>query len=106
MPDYYQRAALHVMTSLNEVVPMSTLEAAACGLPTVSTAVGILPDYPTMGVTVPMNDDAALAGAIAELLADDQRRAILGQSAYVTARDFFCIERTVEQYQVLYEQLR
>ena len=105
MPNYYQQASLLVMTSRNEGVPMATLEAGACGLPTVSTAVGILPDYPALGVTVPVDDDAALAAAIADLLADDTRRAVLGQSAYETVREQFSVEHTVEHYRELYAAL-
>ncbi|MBZ0277119.1 MAG: glycosyltransferase, partial [Anaerolineae bacterium] len=77
MPDYYRRAALNVLTSRHEGLGMVTLEAAACGLPTISTAVGLLPDVPEMGLTVPVGADAALAAAIQSLLDDEGRRAAL-----------------------------
>ena len=106
MGPYYQRAALYIMTSLNEGVPLTMVEAGACGLPTVSTAVGMLPDYPAMGVTVPVNDEASMVEAIRDLLADDDRRNALGQSAHETVRGQFSVQHTAAQYLALYEQLR
>lgn len=105
MAPYYQNAALLVITSRNEGVPLTTVEAAACGLPTVSTHVGMLPDHPTMGVTVPAHDDAALAEAIRDMLADEPKRAALRQSAYETARANFSVQRTAAQYRTLYHSL-
>jgi glycosyltransferase involved in cell wall biosynthesis len=84
---------------------MVTLEAAACGTPTVSTAVGLLPDHPELGLTVPVGNDAALAEAIRELLDDPPRRAALGQSAYEFARTKFTIQQTAEQFRALYQEL-
>jgi glycosyltransferase involved in cell wall biosynthesis len=99
--DHYRRAALHVMSSRNEAVPMTTIEAAACGLPTVSTAVGMLVDHPSMGVTVPVGDDTALAAAITELLADEPRRLALSHSAE-TARDQFSLHHTAQRFREAY----
>ncbi len=105
MPDYYRQAALNILTSRHEGLGMVTLEAAACGVPTVSTAVGLLPDVPEMGVTVPVGDDAALAAAIQHLLDDDAQRAGLAQSAHETVQTRFTIQRTAEQFRVLYQEL-
>ena len=105
LPRYYRRAALNVLSSRHEGLGMVTLEAAACGIPTVSTAVGLLPDYPELGVTVPAGDDAALAAAIRSLLDDPQRRAALGQSALETVRGKITIQHTARQLRAVYEEL-
>ncbi len=105
LPGHYQKAALNILSSRHEGLGMVTLEAAACGVPTVSTAVGLLPDHPSLGVSVPVGDDAALAAAIDALLADDQRRNNLAQSAYETARAHFTIHHTAEQFRRLYTEL-
>jgi glycosyltransferase involved in cell wall biosynthesis len=105
MPAYYQEAALHVLSSRHEALGMVTLEAAACAIPTVSTAVGLLPDFPEMGVSVPVGDDKALADTIHMLLNDSSRRIALGQSARKIVETEFTINHTVTQFERLYEQV-
>jgi glycosyltransferase involved in cell wall biosynthesis len=105
LPEYYQQAALNILTSRHEGLGMVTLEAAACGLPTVGTAVGLLPDYPALGVSVAVGDDAALAEAIRALLDDDERRIALGQSAFELVQKQFTIQETVKQFRDVYERL-
>jgi glycosyltransferase involved in cell wall biosynthesis len=104
MPQYYQRASLHIITSYNEVVPMATLEAAACGVPTISTPVGIIVDYPELGVTI-APDDEALAQAINALLGDDKRRAALSQSVLEEAQEIFTVANSVESLFITYGHL-
>jgi glycosyltransferase involved in cell wall biosynthesis len=106
LPDYYRGAALNVLTSRHEGLGMVTLEAAACGVPTISTAVGLLPDHPAMGMTVPVGDDAALANAIEDLLTNPERRTALGQSAYQTVQERFTIQHTAATFRNLYEGLQ
>jgi glycosyltransferase involved in cell wall biosynthesis len=98
MPAYFQKASLHVLSSLHEGLGMVTLEAAACGIPTVSTAVGIVPDYPELGIAVPVGDDAAMAAAILQALETpfDTRKPI---EAGLT------IPQTVETLLTLYRKL-
>jgi glycosyltransferase involved in cell wall biosynthesis len=105
LPGHYQKAALNILSSRHEGLGMVTLEAAACGIPTVSTAVGLLPDHPSMGVSVPLGDDAALAAAIDALLADDQQRISLAQSAYETVQAGFTMQHSVECFRRLYAEL-
>ena len=105
LPAHYQNAALNILSSRHEGLGMVTLEAAACGVPTVSTNVGLLPDVPEMGICVPVGDDLALADAIRALLADDSRREALAQSAYDTVRERFTIQHTAAQFRALYHEL-
>ncbi|WP_111764975.1 glycosyltransferase [Nakamurella deserti] len=65
------------------------LEAMACGVPVVATAVGGLTDTVVDGVTgvlVPPRDPAALAAAVERLLADDGRRQSMGRAGAHRAR--------------------
>jgi glycosyltransferase involved in cell wall biosynthesis len=82
---HYQRAALHVISSVHEAGPVSVLEAAACGVPTVGTKVGHIADLalasPPGAVAVAVGDADALADAIVRILQEPTSRAELGEVA-------------------------
>src|SRR5207245_8261363 len=68
---WWQRATIGVLTSDNEGMPVSLMEAAACGVPAVATAVGGVPELVEDGVTgllVPPGNAAALAEDMEVLL--------------------------------------
>src|SRR5690606_22899954 len=68
-----------VVPSAWEARALVVQEAMAAGLPVVATAVGGLPGLlDGAGVLVPPGDAAALAAAVAELVADSDRAAVLG----------------------------
>jgi glycosyltransferase involved in cell wall biosynthesis len=88
--------------------PLAVLEYMEAGLPVVSTRVGGIPDLVEDGVTgllVDRGDPGALAGAIAELLRDPERRAQMGRLARERRRSEFDIDVTVERIEQLYEDL-
>lgn len=69
-------------------MPVSVLEAGACGLAVVATAVGGIPALLTDdvdGVLVPAGDAGAMAAAVLDLLADDDRYASLARGARALA---------------------
>ncbi|MCC6804336.1 MAG: glycosyltransferase family 4 protein [Anaerolineae bacterium] len=105
LPAYYRQAAIHVLTSRHEAGAIAILEAAACGLPTVSTHVGTLPDHPSLGVVVPVGDAAAAARAIQILLADSPSRSALERSARAAAAGEFSIRATADRLMMLYTEL-
>lgn len=106
LPRYYQQAALMVLPSYHEVLAIATLEAAACGIPVISSAVGTLPDYPSLGVTVPTGDDDALATAIRHLLEHPDERLSLAHSARQTIETTFDSRHVAADLHALYETLR
>jgi glycosyltransferase involved in cell wall biosynthesis len=82
MPALYHEADLFVLSSRHESQAMVVCEAAAAGVPTVGTAVGVVGDLaPDAAVAVRPGDPAALADAIVELLRDPGRCRQLGERA-------------------------
>jgi glycosyltransferase involved in cell wall biosynthesis len=105
LPAYYQQAAINILCSRHEGLGMVTLEAAACGIPTVGTAVGLLPDHAELGISVPVGDAVVLANAINRLLTDRERRLSLGQAARKLVERRFTIAETVRQLRTLYREM-
>jgi glycosyltransferase involved in cell wall biosynthesis len=78
----YQRSHLFVLSSRHEAAGAVVLEAAACGVPVVGTAVGYVADWaPHRAIAVAPQDQAALADAAAALLADQRARERLADAA-------------------------
>jgi glycosyltransferase involved in cell wall biosynthesis len=82
LKEYVYGADLLVITSRHEAGPVVALEAAAAGVPSVGTHVGLLADWaPTAARTVDVGDSSALSHAIAGLLADEDERLRLAGEA-------------------------
>jgi glycosyltransferase involved in cell wall biosynthesis len=88
--DLYRRAHLFVLPSIvaedgnREGLPVSIVEALACGLPVVSTSVTGIPEVVRdgeNGFCVPPHDASALASAIAAVMRDEALRARLCSNA-------------------------
>lgn len=89
---YFQAADVLVNPSLSEAFGMSLVEAMACGIPTVATAVGGMVDIVVPGETgllVPPDQAAALAEAIAQLLSDKALRVRMGEAGRQRAVERF-----------------
>lgn len=71
LEDIYPALDVFCLPSLAEGLPRTVLEAQACGVPVVASAVGGLPEAvePVSGRLVPSADPAALAAALADVLA-------------------------------------
>ena len=101
----YATADVFVVPSLEDNLPNTTLEALACGIPTVGSRVGGIPDVVRdgeTGILVPAGDSQALTEAIAALLTDPERRASMSrESRRVASRDF-SLEAQANRYAALY----
>jgi D-inositol-3-phosphate glycosyltransferase len=96
LPALYRSADLVVCVPWYEPFGIVPLEAMACGVPVVASAVGGLVDTVVDGVTgvhVPPRRPDLLAGALAGLLADPARRAALGAAGARRVRDRYRWER-------------
>jgi glycosyltransferase involved in cell wall biosynthesis len=78
----YQRSHLFVLSSRHEAAGAVVLEAAACGVPVVGTAVGYIADWaPERAVAVPARDPQALSDAMHDLLRHPEQRQRLAAAA-------------------------
>jgi D-inositol-3-phosphate glycosyltransferase len=103
--NFYAAADVFALPSSSEAQGIVALEAMACGLPVVATAVGglleTIEDRRT-GLLVPAGDVRALADGLVALLNDEpNRQAIAAVARQVVERDFSwsrSIEATIEVY--------
>ena len=87
----YDAADIFLNTSAIDSLPLTLLEASACGLPIVSTTAGSIPDLIAdgeNGLLAPVGDVDALAGHILRLLHDPALTARLSLAARVNAERF------------------
>lgn len=94
-----------VLCSDTETLPISLLEAGACGVPVVGTNVeGIrqVIQSGTTGLLVPHNDSHALAQAMIELLQNPQRRVLMGEAARQYVEINFSFEKMIRDYLELF----
>ena len=97
---WWQRAAVGVLSSENEGMPVSLMEAAACGVPVVAPAVGGIPELVRDGETgllAKVNDLESLVAALERLLRDAELRAQFGAAARQRAVEKFSVRRQVDQ---------
>lgn len=102
---WWRRASVGVLTSLNEGMPVSLMEAAACGVPVVAPAVGGIPELVAndeTGLLTAPGDNAALVAALEGLLGDARLRKRMGEAARQRAVQKFSVRRQVEQLLALW----
>lgn len=105
---WWQQAAVAVLTSENEGMPVSLIEAAACGVPAVATAVGGIPELVEDGVTgllTPPGDVQALTVALERLLQDPELAARMGATARRRVEERFSLARQVDHLLALWAGL-
>jgi D-inositol-3-phosphate glycosyltransferase len=108
MPPLLRSADVVVCAPWYEPFGIVPLEAMACGVPVVATAVGGQIDSVVHGVTgvhVPPRDPAALAAALRELLADPPRRAELGRQGRRRAQRLYSFDRIASATREVYDEL-
>lgn len=104
----YRQAHIAVLPSYREGLPKSLVEAAACGLPVVTTDVPGCRDAIEPGITgvlVPPRDARALADAVLRLANDGVLRAEMGGQGRRLAEQEFDIGKVVQTHLALYDAL-
>ena len=103
----FAAADLAVLSSDNEGTPVSLIEAAAAGLPAVSTDVGGVREVVSeaTGILTPQGDAPALARALVEMSSDAPRRERYGEAARRHAIHSYGAKRLLTDVDTLYREL-
>ncbi|HET9251408.1 MAG TPA: TIGR03088 family PEP-CTERM/XrtA system glycosyltransferase [Candidatus Eisenbacteria bacterium] len=106
VPDALRSMDLFALTSRNEGISNTILEAMAVGLPVLATAVGGNVELVQDGVTgtlVPAGDPESLAGAVAAYASDPALRRAHGEAGRARAVERFSLAAMVRRYLDLYD---
>ena len=107
MKEIYRQADVLVLTSDYEGTPNALLEAMACGVPIVATAVGGVPELlgEGRGVLVAAHDEKGLAEAVYGLLEDTSRRTALSRRSRRYVVRCHSLEALATQLTGIYERI-
>jgi glycosyltransferase involved in cell wall biosynthesis len=107
MPEFWNSVDIAVVPSLSEAFGLVALEALACGVPVIASAVGGLKEIVLdgeCGLLVPPGDTLALARALRLLLTDESLRRRLSAAARSRAQEFSLLRRSRELLGLLLER--
>lgn len=104
---YLRGADVYVLSSSWEAFPIGPLEALACGVPQVVSAVGGTREsvVPETGLLVPPREPGPLADALIELLTDPARRAAMAAASKRRHAEHFTVAATVAGTAAVYDRL-
>ena len=105
---WYQAADVFVLPSLWEGMSNALLEAMACGLPVIATAVGGNSDvivHGRTGLLVPPGEPNELSAALRRMMSDESLRAVLAEAGRREVCSNFSAGRAVAEYARRYEAL-
>ena len=96
-----------ILTSDNEGIPLTLIQAAQASLPIVATNVGSISDIvinESNGYLTQTNA-AEMADAIEKLVRDAQLRKMMGEAGKVRATQYFSLDRMIKDHSDLYRSL-
>ena len=105
---YMAGVDIFCLPSYREGLPMTILEAAACGVPAVASRIyGITDavDADKTGILFKARDVKALTQALETLLMDDVLRKKMGDAARLRVLDLFASEKIIQDMMVFYDNL-
>jgi N-acetyl-alpha-D-glucosaminyl L-malate synthase BshA len=106
--DLLPLADLMLMPSEMESFGLVSLEAMACKVPTIATAVGGIPELIDDGVNgqlFPVGDVQSMAAAAVALLSDDAKHAAMAAAGRQTAQNRYCASKIIPLYEKYYERV-
>ncbi len=109
VPGILAAVDLFALTSVSEAASITLLEAMATGLPVVVTNVGGNPEIVRAGIDgelVPRGDAAAMSDALRKVLTHSTLARTMGVSGAERVRERYRLDRTIERYGRMYEELR
>jgi glycosyltransferase involved in cell wall biosynthesis/protein-tyrosine-phosphatase len=104
---YYRSLDVYLNTSLHEGLPLSVVEAMACGKPIVSAAVGGIPEivvHGQHGFLVDERDPSRFADCCRRLMLDGELRTAMGERARAAAHAGLSATAMTDGYRRLYEE--
>ncbi|GIK56557.1 MAG: glycosyltransferase family 4 protein [Chloroflexi bacterium] len=102
MPGLYPQAHLYLQTSRHESQGVAVVEALACGLPVLGTAVGLLPE---VAARSPADDPQTVATQIIGILAEQKEYEQLRDKARATAVNHYSLPHTTTAFTRIYEKV-
>ena len=99
---------IFVMSSNQEGLGLSIMEAQAMGLPVIATLVGGIPeliDDNKTGILIPAQDSSVIAKAVISLLENKQLARQLGDNAKRSVREKFSIDKMIDETERLYQSI-
>ena len=104
----YKAADIFALASRGDAFGLALAEAGHFGLPAVSTRVGGIPEvvlHDQTGLLTPVDDAAAFAGALAQLITDPALRARMGAAAAKRVDENFTADRMARKFEETYAEL-
>ena len=94
-----------ILTSDNEGIPLTLIQAAQAGLPIVAPAVGSISDIVENDVTgfLSAPQAGAMASALSALVTDSSLRSKLGAAGKARAHQYFSLDRMLRDHTGIYK---
>lgn len=115
LADYYGVADVYVHPAREDTFPSTILEAMACGLPTVATNVGGIPeqvvDYrvaakeTATGILFERGNAEELAARLSMILENERLRSMLGSNAAARCREHFSLQLCLTRYESFFSEI-
>ena len=108
VPAYLRNADIFLLPSLYEGLPLTLLEAMACGLPVISTPVSISPEIIATwknGYVIPFKSPNAISESVIDLLSNPDKRREFGLNSFKAANETLAWEKVAKQYAELYQHI-
>ncbi len=104
----YNTADVFLLTSSRDLLPFALIQAAACGIPSVSVSVGSVSDVVVPNATGLMapGTPADFAAAVGQLLDDEDRRLSMGRAARRRVEEIFDMNVVARNLESVYTETR